>query len=97
MRIFLSIFCLLRYNIMSEIIAATSIQNLKRMKGQSTSKEMSTKSTSKGELLRARNLTRYLNQVIASNKDKIQFLSNENIIECNASKVDDYLLCGHDL
>ena len=49
---------------MSEIIHATSIQNLKRMQGQDTSKEMPTKSTAKGDLLRARNLTVYLNQVL---------------------------------
>ena len=54
-----------RYNIMSEIMQATSIQNLKRMKGMDTTKEFSPKGTSKGDLLRARNLPRYINQVIS--------------------------------
>ena len=52
-----------RYNIISEIMQATTIQNLKRAKGMDTDKDTSPKGTTKGDLLKARNLKRYLNQL----------------------------------
>ncbi|KAK2184784.1 hypothetical protein NP493_253g03062 [Ridgeia piscesae] len=53
----------MRYNIIAEIMQATTIQNLKRAKGQDTDRKCIPKGTTKGHLLRARNLKRYLNQL----------------------------------
>ncbi|XP_067663522.1 sorting nexin-25-like isoform X1 [Haliotis asinina] len=58
----------MRYNIISEIMHATTINNLKKAQGIKTAakmheKESSPKSTTKGELLKARNLKRYINQL----------------------------------
>ncbi|KAK7496497.1 hypothetical protein BaRGS_00012149 [Batillaria attramentaria] len=53
----------MRYKIISEIMQATTINNLKKAQGINTDKESSPKSTAKGELLKARNLKRYINQL----------------------------------
>ncbi|KAL8624041.1 hypothetical protein ACOMHN_041631 [Nucella lapillus] len=53
----------MRYKIISEIMQATTINNLKKAQGINTDKESSPKSTTKGELLKARNLKRYINQL----------------------------------
>lgn len=53
----------MRYKIISEIMQATTINNLKKAQGIKTDKESSPKSTAKGELLKARNLKRYINQL----------------------------------
>lgn len=53
----------MRYKIISEIMQATTINNLKKAQGIDTDKESSPKSTTKGELLKARNLKRYINQL----------------------------------
>ncbi|KAI0217802.1 Sorting nexin-25 [Lamellibrachia satsuma] len=53
----------MRYNIIAEIMQATTIQNLKRAKGLDTDRKCIPKGTTKGHLLRARNLKRYLNQL----------------------------------
>ncbi|KAL3879426.1 hypothetical protein ACJMK2_031724 [Sinanodonta woodiana] len=53
----------LRFNIITEIMQATTINNLKKAQGSSSDKQGSPKSLSKGELLKARNLKRYINQL----------------------------------
>lgn len=53
----------MRYKIISEIMQATTINNMKKAQGINTDKESSPKSTAKGELLKARNLKRYINQL----------------------------------
>ncbi|XP_071951023.1 sorting nexin-25-like isoform X2 [Antedon mediterranea] len=51
----------IRYHILTEIMQATNIQNMKKAKGLEAGSKAS-KGTGKGELLKARNLKRYLNQ-----------------------------------
>ncbi|KAK3599208.1 hypothetical protein CHS0354_012814 [Potamilus streckersoni] len=53
----------LRFNIITEIMQATTINNLKKAQGTNSDKQGSPKSLSKGELLKARNLKRYINQL----------------------------------
>ncbi|KAJ8298069.1 hypothetical protein KUTeg_024600 [Tegillarca granosa] len=52
----------IRYNIMTEIIQATTIDNIKKEQGTDSVKEGSPKGKAKGDLLKARNLKRYINQ-----------------------------------
>ncbi|XP_076352448.1 sorting nexin snazarus isoform X1 [Tachypleus tridentatus] len=54
---------IIRYNIMTEILQATTINNLKRSRGIDQDKESVPQTTSKGDLLQARNLKRYINQL----------------------------------
>nr|XP_006816541.1 PREDICTED: sorting nexin-25-like [Saccoglossus kowalevskii] len=54
----------IRYQIMTEIMQATTIQNLKKERGIET--EASPKGQRKGDLLKARNLKRYINQCTVS-------------------------------
>lgn len=59
----------IRYNIMTEIIQATTIDNIKKEQGTDSAKEGSPKGKAKGDLLKARNLKRYINQLkIAKSK-----------------------------
>ncbi|XP_033110203.1 sorting nexin-25-like isoform X2 [Anneissia japonica] len=51
----------IRYHILTEIMQATNIQNMKKAKGLEVGTRTS-KGAGKGELLKARNLKRYLNQ-----------------------------------
>ncbi|XP_050417807.2 sorting nexin-25 isoform X2 [Patella vulgata] len=53
----------IRYNIMSEIMQSTTINNIKKAKGLKIERESAPKGLSKGELLKARNLKRYINQL----------------------------------
>ncbi|KAK7097610.1 sorting nexin-25-like [Littorina saxatilis] len=53
----------MRFKIISEIMQATTINNLKKAQGINTDKESSPRSLAKGELLKARNLKRYINQL----------------------------------
>ncbi|CAG5115635.1 unnamed protein product [Candidula unifasciata] len=53
----------MRYNIISEILQASAINNLKKQQGLTTDKDVVPKGTNKGELLKARNLERYKNQL----------------------------------
>lgn len=53
----------MRYNIISEILQASAINNIKKQKGLTTDKDTAPKGTNKGELLKARNLERYKNQL----------------------------------
>ncbi|XP_012936489.1 sorting nexin-25 [Aplysia californica] len=53
----------MRYNIISEILQASAINNLKKQQGLNTDKDVAPKGTNKGELLKARNLERYKNQL----------------------------------
>ncbi|RUS75249.1 hypothetical protein EGW08_016984, partial [Elysia chlorotica] len=53
----------MRYNIISEILQASAINNIKKQKGLTTDKDVAPKGTNKGELLKARNLERYKNQL----------------------------------
>ncbi|ESO93906.1 hypothetical protein LOTGIDRAFT_228630 [Lottia gigantea] len=53
----------IRYNIMSEIMQSTTINNIKRAQGLKTDKVSAPKGQTKGELLKARNLKRYINQL----------------------------------
>ncbi|XP_014774153.1 sorting nexin-25 [Octopus bimaculoides] len=53
----------LRYNIISEILQATTINNWKKSQGISTAKAHVPKSMAKGDLLKARNLKIYINQL----------------------------------
>ncbi|XP_041357035.1 sorting nexin-25-like isoform X2 [Gigantopelta aegis] len=53
----------MRYSILSEIMHATTINNLKKAQGIKGDKESSPKGHSKGDLLKARNLNRYINQL----------------------------------
>lgn len=58
----------IRYNILTEIIHATTIDNLKKEQGL-LADPSPTPGTGKGELLKARNLKRYINQLsVAKNK-----------------------------
>ncbi|ELU04949.1 hypothetical protein CAPTEDRAFT_89225 [Capitella teleta] len=78
----------LRYNIISEIMQATTIQNLKRAKGMDTDKETAPKGTMKGDLLKARNLKRYLNQLsITKNfcEKRINFLGGPDYRACSST------------
>ncbi|XP_070553857.1 sorting nexin-25-like [Ptychodera flava] len=52
----------IRYSIMTEIMQATTIQNLKKERGLDPDKKGSPKGQGKGDLLKARNLKRYINQ-----------------------------------
>ncbi|XP_074649963.1 sorting nexin-25-like [Tubulanus polymorphus] len=56
----------MRYNIMSEIMQATAINNIKKAKGMNTEKEFKSSGTKKGDLLKARNLKRYINELTVS-------------------------------
>ncbi|CAH1778459.1 unnamed protein product [Owenia fusiformis] len=56
----------MRYSIIAEIMQATTINNLKRAQGIDLEKEISPKGTTKGDLLKARNLKRYINQLTVS-------------------------------
>ncbi|KAK3892859.1 hypothetical protein Pcinc_003300 [Petrolisthes cinctipes] len=53
----------LRRNIINEIMQATAINNLKKAKGVDLSKESTPQGSGKGDLLQARNLKRYINQL----------------------------------
>ncbi|KFM82242.1 Sorting nexin-25, partial [Stegodyphus mimosarum] len=53
----------MRYYIVTEIMQATTMSNLKRSKGMDADKEFNPQKTSKGDLLQSRNLSRYLNQL----------------------------------
>ncbi|KAH9513960.1 sorting nexin 25 [Bulinus truncatus] len=53
----------MRYNIISEILQASAINRLKKQHGLNTDKDVAPKGTNKGELLKARNLERYKNQL----------------------------------
>lgn len=53
----------IRYNIITEIMQATTINNWKKSQGISTDKASAPKSMSKGDLLKARNLKTYINQL----------------------------------
>ncbi|XP_077984333.1 sorting nexin-25-like [Glandiceps talaboti] len=56
----------IRYHIMTEIMQATTIENLKKERGLDTDKKGSPKGHGKGDLLKARNLKRYINQCTVS-------------------------------
>ncbi|XP_042241233.1 sorting nexin-25-like isoform X2 [Homarus americanus] len=53
----------LRRNIINEIMQATAINNLKKAKGVDLSRESTPQGSGKGDLLQARNLKRYINQL----------------------------------
>ncbi|XP_054719847.1 sorting nexin-25-like [Uloborus diversus] len=53
----------MRYYIVTEIMQATTMSNLKRSRGMDADKEFNPQKTNKGDLLQARNLSRYLNQL----------------------------------
>ncbi|XP_042890697.1 sorting nexin-25-like isoform X2 [Penaeus japonicus] len=53
----------LRRNIINEIMQATAINNLKKAKGVDQSRESTPQGSGKGDLLQARNLKRYINQL----------------------------------
>ncbi|XP_023218900.1 sorting nexin-25-like [Centruroides sculpturatus] len=53
----------IRYCIVREIIQATAINNFKKAKGIELDKEFSPQTKAKGDLLQARNLKRYINQL----------------------------------
>ncbi|XP_076054361.1 sorting nexin-25-like isoform X3 [Oratosquilla oratoria] len=53
----------IRRNIINEIMQATAINNLKKAKGVDPSRESTPQGTGKGDLLQARNLKRYINQL----------------------------------
>ncbi|CAC5383523.1 SNX25 [Mytilus coruscus] len=53
----------IRYNILTEIIHATTIDNLKKEQGPISDRTSPTPGIGKGELLKARNLKRYTNQL----------------------------------
>ncbi|XP_071038041.1 sorting nexin-25 isoform X1 [Parasteatoda tepidariorum] len=53
----------MRYYIATEIMQATTMSNLKRSKGIDADKEFKPQKTNKGDLLQARDLSRYLNQL----------------------------------
>ncbi|XP_066961778.1 sorting nexin-25-like isoform X2 [Macrobrachium rosenbergii] len=53
----------IRRNIINEIMQATAINNLKKAKGVDQSRESTPQGSGKGDLLQARNLTRYINQL----------------------------------
>ncbi|GFY74677.1 sorting nexin-25 [Trichonephila inaurata madagascariensis] len=53
----------MRYYIATEIMQSTTMSNLKRLKGIDANKEFVPQKTNKGDLLQARNLNRYLNQL----------------------------------
>ncbi|KAG8197742.1 hypothetical protein JTE90_006791 [Oedothorax gibbosus] len=53
----------MRYYIATEIMQSSTMSNLKRSKGIDADKEFSPLNTSKGDLLQARNLPRYSNQL----------------------------------
>ncbi|MPC38067.1 Sorting nexin-25 [Portunus trituberculatus] len=53
----------LRRNIINEIMQATAINNLKKAKGVDVSKDSTPQGPGKGDLLQARNLKRYINQL----------------------------------
>lgn len=53
----------MRYKIMSEIMQSTTMGNLKKKKGMNIDKEFNPQSGHKGDLLQARNLKRYINQL----------------------------------
>ncbi|CAL1295036.1 unnamed protein product [Larinioides sclopetarius] len=53
----------MRYYIATEIMQSTTMSNLKRLKGMDANKEFVPQKTNKGDLLQARNLNRYLNQL----------------------------------
>ncbi|XP_064482182.1 sorting nexin-25-like isoform X2 [Ornithodoros turicata] len=53
----------MRFNIIAEIMQATTQNNLKKAKGISEDKEYEPQSTAKGDLLQSRNLTKYIKQL----------------------------------
>ncbi|XP_037094661.1 sorting nexin-25-like isoform X2 [Pollicipes pollicipes] len=53
----------IRFNIVTEIMQATTINNLKRARGMKLTRDLRPQSASKGDLLQARNLKRYINQL----------------------------------
>ncbi|KAK0043037.1 sorting nexin-25 [Biomphalaria pfeifferi] len=53
----------MRYHIISEILQASAINALKKQQGLNTDKDVAPKGTNKGQLLKARNLERYKNQL----------------------------------
>ncbi|XP_059174866.1 sorting nexin-25-like [Physella acuta] len=53
----------MRNNIISELLQASAINMLKKQQGLNTDKDTAPKGTNKGELLKARNLERYKNQL----------------------------------
>ncbi|XP_050715248.1 sorting nexin-25-like isoform X2 [Eriocheir sinensis] len=53
----------LRRNIINEIMQATAINNLKKAKGLDVNKDSTPQGPGKGDLLQARNLKRYINQL----------------------------------
>lgn len=53
----------IKYNIITQIMQATTINNWKKSQGISTDKASAPKSMSKGDLLKARNLKTYINQL----------------------------------
>ncbi|XP_045616157.1 sorting nexin-25 isoform X1 [Procambarus clarkii] len=53
----------IRRNIINEIMQATAINNLKKAKGVDLSRESTPQGSGKGDLLQARNLKRYINQL----------------------------------
>ncbi|XP_063882001.1 sorting nexin-25-like isoform X2 [Scylla paramamosain] len=53
----------IRRNIINEIMQATAINNLKKAKGLDVSKDSTPQGPGKGDLLQARNLKRYINQL----------------------------------
>lgn len=53
----------MRYYIVTEIVQATTMSNLKRSRGIDADKEFNPQKTNKGDLLQSRNLSRYLNQL----------------------------------
>lgn len=54
----------LRYKIMTEIMDVTAIMNIQKHQGVDTHDDALPRTKSKGDLLRSRNLPRYLNQVL---------------------------------
>ncbi|XP_021915515.1 sorting nexin-25 isoform X2 [Zootermopsis nevadensis] len=53
----------IRYNIVTEIMQATTIHNLKKSKGLNPDKEVFSFGTGKGDMLQARQVKRYINQL----------------------------------
>ncbi|XP_042145888.1 sorting nexin-25-like [Ixodes scapularis] len=53
----------MRFNIVSEIMQATTANNLKKARGISEDKQCEPQSTAKGDLLKSRNLSKYIKQL----------------------------------
>ncbi|XP_013402145.1 sorting nexin-25-like [Lingula anatina] len=75
----------MRYSIMTEIMHATVINNLKKAQGLDIEKDTAPKGTGKGDLLKARNLKRYINQLRTS-KNKVE----KRIRHCGGEGYDGY-------